>query len=297
VPMSEATMMATDSSTPVMQETAAATPPSALPKCATTGVLKVGTDASYAPFESVNSQSGKIEGFDIDLLTAISKKQSFTLDVHNALFDTIFTALSYGQYDLVISASTITDERQKTVSFSNPYFTSGQIIVIRKADIGKISKPEDLAGKVIGVQKGTTGAAAAKSIKNVKEVKEYDTAPDAFQALANKDLDAVVNDLSDSLNNISNNPQLNVVAVGKPFTKEYYGIAVRKDCPALLKKINDGLAQVIADGTYAKIYETYIGEAPSDEFKAGGAGIIPTMAPAATDMATMAPVATEANHG
>jgi len=268
------------------QETAAATAPSKLPACATSGVLKVGSDATYAPFETVNDKTGKVEGFDVDLLTAIGQKQGFTVDVHNALFDTIFTALSYGQYDVVASASTITDERKKTVNFSNPYFLSGQIIVVRKADAATVSKPDDLAGKVVGAQKGTTGAEAAKGIKDVKSVKEYDTIPEAFQALANKDVDAVVNDLATSLNNIANNPGLNIVAVGKPFTIEYYGIAIRKDCTDLLKKINDGLAQIIADGTYAKIYETYLGEEPPDAFNTGGAGIIPTPALAAPTVAT-----------
>src|SRR5205085_1373446 len=161
-------------------------------------------------------------------------------DVHNALFDTIFTALSYGQYDVVISASTITDERKQTVNFSNPYFRSGQIIVVRKADAGKVKTTADLAGKVIGVQLGTTGAEAAKGVKDVKSVREYPTAPEALQALANGDVDAVINDDAVSLNIILNSPRLNLVAVGGPFTAEYYGIAIRKDCTTLLDKINKG---------------------------------------------------------
>jgi len=246
-----------------------------------------GFRCNLCPFESVDPQTGKIVGFDIDLLTAIGKKQGFTIDDHNALFDTIFIALSYGQYDAVISASTITAEREKAVNFSNPYFSTGQIIVVRKADASSVTTPADLAGKVVGAQKGTTGADAATAIKNVKSVKQYDTVPEAFQALANNDVDAVVNDLATSLNTIANNPNLNLVAVGVPFTTEYYGIAVRKDCTNLLAKINTGLGQVIADGTYAKIYETYLGQEPPDAFKAGGKGIIATPEAAAPMSATM----------
>src|SRR5258708_33214631 len=77
------------------------TEPAELPRCALTGTLKVATDATYPPFESVNETTGKIEGFDIDLLRAIAQKGDFSIDVHNALFDTILTALSYGQYDIV----------------------------------------------------------------------------------------------------------------------------------------------------------------------------------------------------
>ena len=284
-----ATMAAT--ATPVMQETPPATKPATLRECATTGVLKVGSDASYPPFESVNEKTGKVEGFDVDLITAIGQKQGFQVDVRNALFDTIFTALSYGQYDLVLSAATITDERKQTVDFSNPYFVAGQVIVLRKADTGKIKNPDDLAGKTVGVQLGTTGAEAAKGIKNVKSVKEYPTAPEAFQALANGDLDAVVNDNVTSLSIILNSPKLNLVVTGSPFTEEHYGIAVRKDCTALLDKVNKGLADVITDGTYAQIYAKYLGEEPGAEFRKGGKGIVPTPAAAGTVAATMAATA------
>jgi len=285
---------AQSTATPVAQETAPATKPATLRECAASGVLRVGSDASYPPFESVNEKTGKVEGFDVDLITAIGQKEGFQVDVRNALFDTIFTALSYGQYDLVLSAATITDERKQTVNFSNPYFVAGQVIVVRKADIDKVKTPADLAGKNVGVQLGTTGAEAAKGIKNVKSVKEYPTAPEAFQALANGDLDAVVNDNVTSLSIILNSPKLNLVVTGTPFTSEYYGIAVRKDCTALLDKVNKGLAEVIADGTYAKIYAQYLGEEPGTEFQKGGKGIIPTPAGAATAPAAGATMAATA---
>ncbi|MCC7452180.1 MAG: transporter substrate-binding domain-containing protein [Anaerolineae bacterium] len=282
---------AQSTATPVAQETAPATKPATLRECAASGVLRVGSDASYPPFENVNEQTGKVEGFDVDLITAIGQKEGFQVDVRNALFDTIFTALSYGQYDLVLSAATITDERKQTVNFSNPYFVAGQVIVVRKADVDKIKTPADLAGKNVGVQLGTTGAEAAKGIKNVKSVKEYPTAPEAFQALANGDLDAVVNDNVTSLSIILNSPKLNLVVTGTPFTEEYYGIAVRKDCTALLDKVNKGLAEVIADGTYAKIYAQYLGEEPGAEFRKGGKGIVPSAEAAGTAAATMAATA------
>ncbi|HLY28116.1 MAG TPA: basic amino acid ABC transporter substrate-binding protein [Aggregatilineales bacterium] len=290
-----ATTAATQAPAAPQQETPPATQPATLKQCATGGTITVGSDATYPPFESVNQTTGKIEGFDVDLLTAIGAKEGFTLDMHNALFDTIFTALSYGQYDVVISASTITYDREQTVNFSNPYFDAGQVIVLRKADIGKIKTPDDLAGKTVGVQAGTTGADAAHAIKNTKAVQEYKTAPEAFQALANGDLDAVVNDSVTSISIILNDPKLNEAVAGAPFTQEYYGIAVRKDCTDLLKKINDGLAAVISDGTYADIYGKYIGEPPDDPFKKGDAGVtgyVPTQAPpaptAAAAAATMA---------
>jgi ABC-type amino acid transport substrate-binding protein len=285
---------ASAASTPAPTQEVLGPKPSSLPQCNTSGTLTVGSDATYPPFESINETSGKVEGFDIDLLTAIAKKQSFNLDVHNALFDTIFTALSYGQYDVVASASTITPERQQTVSFSAPYFVAGQVIVVRKADLANYKSTDDLAGKTVGVQLGTTGAEAAKGIKNVKEVKEFSTAPEAFQALANGTLDAVVNDNVTSLSIILNSPTLNLAVVGQPFTSEYYGFAVRKDCPDLLAKINQGLAEVIADGTYAKIYAKYLGENPSAAFQQGGAGIPAVPVATAAAPASTTAVATAA---
>jgi ABC-type amino acid transport substrate-binding protein len=274
------------------QETPPATKPATLPQCATSGVLQVGSDASYPPFETVNETTNKIEGFDVDLLNAMGQRAGFTPNFHNALFDTIFTALSYGQYDLVASASTITEERQKTVSFSNPYFKSGPVIVVRQADASTVKGPADLAGKTIGVQLGTTGAEAAKQIANTKGVKEYPTAPEAYQALANGDVEAVVDDTVPALTIIANRPELKLAVVGEPLGTEYYGIAVRKDCPDLLAKVNQALGEVIADGTYATLYEKYFGEAPSAEFRKGAAGVVST--PAATMSAGETPAATMA---
>ncbi len=292
-----ATEAATVSATSAPTQEVLVAKPSTLPQCAAGGTLTVGSDATYPPFESINEKTGKIEGFDVDILNAIGQKEGFTLDFHNALFDTIFTALSYGQYDVVASASTITAERQKTVNFSNPYFIAGQVIVARQADASLYKTPADLAGKLIGVQNGTTGAEAAKAIPNTKGVKAYDTAPEAFQALANGDVDAVVNDNVTSLSIILNSPTLKLAVIGQPFTSEFYGIAVRKDCTDLLAKINAGLSAVIADGTYATIYEKYLGEQPPSIFSKGSTGLngVPTPeATASTSGSAATAMATEA---
>ncbi|MBX3085279.1 MAG: basic amino acid ABC transporter substrate-binding protein [Anaerolineae bacterium] len=240
-------------------------------QCKTSGELLVATDAAYPPFENVDTSTNQIVGFDIDLLNAIAASQGFTVNVQNAPFDTIFINLAAGQYDLVISAATITEERQKTVSFSDPYFVAGQVIIVREADKDTVSTSDDLIGKKIGVQLGTTGAEAAKGIKDAK-VSEYPTFPEAAQALANGDVDAVVNDNATSLTYILNTPDLNLVVVGEPFTTENYGIAVGKDCGDLLAKVNAGLADAIASGKYAEIYRKYFGSDPSAEFLPSSTG-------------------------
>jgi ABC-type amino acid transport substrate-binding protein len=295
-PTAEATVEATaEATTPATAEptaeatalaTAEATAAATLGACKTSGELLVATDAAYPPFESVDTTTNEIVGFDIDLLNAIGASQGFTVNAQNAPFDTIFINLAAGQYDLVISAATITEARQQTVDFSEPYFIAGQVIIVRAADQATVSSPADLVGKKIGVQLGTTGAEAAKGIADA-QVSEYPTFPEAAQALANGDVDAVVNDNATSLTYILNTPDANLVVVGAAFTTENYGIAVRKDCGDLLTKINAGLAEIIASGEYAEIYRKYFGEDPSAEFLPGSEGLsTPEATAAATTEAT-----------
>ncbi|RMF27494.1 MAG: hypothetical protein D6759_17605 [Chloroflexi bacterium] len=231
------------------------------------GKITVGTNAEYPPFEFVD-ESGNIVGFDIDLMKAIADAAGFEVEFVNTRWDGIFVALASGEFDAVISAATITEERKQTVDFSDPYFNAGQIIAVR-ADNTDIKGPEDLDGKVVGVQQGTTGDIWVT--ENTKaEVKRYDEITLAFQALANGDVDAVVNDAPTSADIIKANPEMNLKLVGEPFTEELYGIAVRKDFPELLEAINKGLAEVKASGKYDEIYNKWFG-LPKAEEKPGKA--------------------------
>ncbi|MBN1202848.1 MAG: basic amino acid ABC transporter substrate-binding protein [Anaerolineae bacterium] len=228
------------------------------------GVVMVGTNAEYPPFESVD-EDGNIVGFDVDLVTAIAEKAGFDFELVNTRWDGIFTALASGEFDAVCSAATITEEREEIVDFSNPYFNAGQTIAVREADAANVSSPEDLPGLRVGVQNGTTGDIAASEIEGV-EVVRYDEITLAFQALGAGDIDAIVNDGPVSAEIISSNPELGVVLVGDPFTDELYGIAVQPDMPELLDAINNALAEVIADGTYAEIHMKWFGVEPPSAF-------------------------------
>jgi len=240
--------------------------------CSPNGTVRIASDASYPPFENINAKTNQIEGFDVDLLNAIGKSQGLNLTFTNENFDTIFAKLAQGDYELIISAVTITDERQKTVDFSNPYFLSSQAIVVRKADIAKYKTTDDLKGLTIGVQKGTTGEDfATNNIQNTT-VKSYTLAPAALQALANKDVEAVIIDTPVALNIIGDQPELNLVVAKGGLTDEKYGIVVRKECSALLNKVNAGLRAIAADGTYNKLFRQYFGEdAPADFLAAASA--------------------------
>ena len=229
------------------------------------GVVKIGMNAEYPPFEYVD-ENGAITGFDVELVTEIAKRAGFEFELVNTRWDGIFVALSSGEFDMVASAATITDEREEIVNFSNPYFYANQRIAVREADAATITRPEDLAGLRVGVQAGTTGDIyASEQIPGV-EVVRYDEITLAFQALAAGDVDAIVNDGPTSADIISKNPDLGAVLVGDPMSEEYYGIAVQPDKPELLDAVNTALADIIADGTYRDLFFKWFAVEPPDMF-------------------------------
>ncbi len=142
----------------------------AMPAAPATGALPdlkgrkvlIGTDSTYPPFESLDTTSNKIVGFDVDLMTEIGKLINIQPEFQTAAFDTIFTALSKKQFDAVMSAVTITDERKKQVDFSDPYVSIGQRVVALKSNTA-IRVYTDLKANnlKVGVQRGTTGEKAA----------------------------------------------------------------------------------------------------------------------------------------
>ncbi|MCS7259460.1 MAG: ABC transporter substrate-binding protein, partial [Anaerolineae bacterium] len=221
--------------------------------------IRVGTNAEYPPFEFVD-ESGRIVGFDPDLMAAIAKAAGFEVEWINTRWDGIFVALASGEFDAVMSAATITEERKQTVDFSDPYFNAGQVLSVK---IGSPYKtPADLAGKKIGVQLGTTGDIWATE-NTQAEIVRYDEVTLAFQALANGDVDAVIADGPTSVAIIQANPEMGLQVVGEPFTEEYYGIAVNKNKPEVLAAINAGLKAVKESSEYDKIYQKWFGTQPA----------------------------------
>lgn len=218
--------------------------------------IKVGMNAEYPPFEFVD-ESGNIVGFDVDLINALAERAGFDVELVNTKWDGIFAALAAGEFDVVCSAVTITEERSQIVDFTDPYFNAGQSIAVR-ADNDEIQSVEDLKGKRIGVQLGTTGDIEASKIEGA-EVKRYEEITIAFQALANGDVDAVINDTPTSAAIIKANPELNAKLVGEPFTDEWYGIAVNKNKPEIRDALNKALKEIKEDGTYDKIYKKWFG--------------------------------------
>ncbi|HET6771402.1 MAG TPA: basic amino acid ABC transporter substrate-binding protein [Actinomycetota bacterium] len=220
------------------------------------GVLQVGSCLDFAPFESV--EGGDEVGFDVDLSEAIAERLGLTVEWVRADFDTIFTAVASDQFDMVAAASTITEEREEVVDFSDPYYNSRQALVVNTAETPDITSQADLGeGDIVGVQKGTTGAQYAKDnlVPQGVELKTFQAAPDAFRDLEAGAVVAVVNDEPSSAELIKDLTGLEIV---EPIdTDEKYGFAFSPNNPDLRDAANAALAEIIADGTYVTIFETY----------------------------------------
>ena len=220
------------------------------------GTVTIGMNAEYPPFEFVN-EDGEITGFDVELIDAIAEEAGFDYELVNTRWDGIFVALASGEFDAVISAATITEERAEMVNFSDPYFDAGQVITVRQ-DETEIEGAEDLAGVRVGVQLGTTGDIWLTEETDA-EVVRYDENTLAFQALANGDVDAAVADSPTAAELVKANPEMGLMLLPGVYTDEQYGVAVNMERDDLLEAINDGLAAVRASGQYDEIYDTYFG--------------------------------------
>jgi polar amino acid transport system substrate-binding protein len=214
----------------------------------------IGSNAEYPPFEFVD-ESGELAGFDIEMMNAIAEEAGFEIEWVNTKWDGIFVALASGEFDAVCSAATITEERLETVDLSDPYFNAGQMIAVR-ADETAITGADDLAGKKVGVQLGTTGDIWL-SDETDAEVVRFEENTLAFQALANGDVDAAVADSPVVYEIVQANPEMNLKVLSETYTDEFYGIAVNKDKPEVLEAINKGLAAIKASGKYDEIFAKY----------------------------------------
>ncbi len=224
-------------------------------------VLRIGTDATYPPFETVNTNSGKPEGFDIDLITEICKINGWKPEFVITPFDGIIPGLTGGKYDVVISSMTITPERAAVVDFSNPYYLAGQSIAV-PLDNTTIKGTSDLVGKRVGVQLGTTGELMAQKIAGV-QVFSFDNIGAAFIDMANGHLDAIMNDFPTTQAYIRAHGTAKTV--GGLLSTENYGIAVRKGDESLLKSINGALAQIKAGDTYRQLHLKWFDAEPAKE--------------------------------
>ncbi|MDG4806974.1 basic amino acid ABC transporter substrate-binding protein [Micromonospora sp. WMMD1120] len=228
------------------------------------GTLTVCTHLPYAPFQSKDAR-GEVVGFDVDVMELVAKK----LGVKQAIVDTPFEGIKSGQdlntgkCDAAAAGMTITEERQKVMDFSVPYFDATQAMLV------KVGKPyrslDDLRGRKVGVQAATTGRDYARGFEKEKglQLVEFEDLAAEQQALATGQIEAAINDLPVWAEYIKENPGGFEVAA-EFNTGEQYGISVKKGGnPELLRTINEELTRAKQDGTYDTLYEKWIGRKPN----------------------------------
>jgi ABC-type amino acid transport substrate-binding protein len=218
-----------------------------------TGVLKVGTDATYPPFETVDPATGQLVGFDVDLIRLLAEQLRARAEFIIVPFDGIVPGLKSGKYDLIISAMTITPERAEQVLFTEPYTVAGQSIVMC-SDERALRGAADLTGKKIGCQLGTTGEMEAKKIPAAGVV-SFDAIGAAFRDLENGNLDAVIADTPTARIFIREHGSLRLA--GEPLTREEFGMAVRRYDNDLAGAINQALAALRTNGVLRAVEERW----------------------------------------
>lgn len=224
----------------------------------TGGAVAVCSDIPYKPFEF--EVDGKTTGFDYDVVTAVAATFNQTADFRTTPFDTIIPSLVAGDCKMIASAMTITPERAEQVNFTDPYFDADQSLLVLTTNAETYKTLDDLAGKTIGVQSGTSGADFAEANKPAgATIKEFQTGEDAFPALLSGDVDAVLQDYPVNAYRATQEPDTFVVTEKFP-TGEQYGFAVPKDNAELLADLNAGLATIKANGTYDRIFAQWFGQ-------------------------------------
>ncbi|MBU2603958.1 MAG: basic amino acid ABC transporter substrate-binding protein [Actinobacteria bacterium] len=218
------------------------------------GVLQAGSDTSFAPFE-FSDEAGGYVGFDVDLVTAIAKKMGLEAEVVPTGWDGIIPNLVADRYDIIMSAMTITEDRQKQISFTDGYIDTN--LAITTLVESPILDEAGLAGKVVGVQVDTTGQFAVEEVEGVKEIKKYENSIAAIQDLFVGRVDAVVNDSPVNAYYTRDKPEFG--NTGKIGTDDQYGYGIKQENTALREAMNAALAELKADGTYDLIYAKWFG--------------------------------------
>ena len=219
----------------------------------TAGKLTMSTNAAFPPYEMA-ADDGSFEGIDIEVAAAIADKLGLELQVDDMDFDAALLAAQNGKSDMVMAGVTVTDERQKVMDFSDTYAEGIQsVIVPEDSDIASV---DDLAGKTIGTQRGTTGYIYCTDDFGEDSVVAYDNGLTAVQALNNGQVDAVVIDNAPAKEFVAANTGLKILDTA--YAQEDYAIGVAKGNTALLDAINGALEELQADGTLQSIVDKYI---------------------------------------
>lgn len=216
-------------------------------------VYKVATEATFAPFESVDDK-GNIVGIDVDVIQAIADEMNFEVEWHNVGWEPVFQTIKNSEMDIGASGITITDDRKKTYDFTEPYYESQLLIVVKEdSDIASLA---DLKDKKISVQINATGHMAAKKLQGdtSTNIMAFETQPIAIQEMLNGNVDATIGDNAVVYEYMKANPNAKIEVIeDDDFEKEYYGFMVRKGNEELLSLLNEGLQKIKDNGKLKEI--------------------------------------------
>ena len=244
----DATVAPTEDTTPATDDAATGEI-----KTVTDGVLTMATNAAFPPYE-MTTDDGGYEGIDVEVATAIAEKLGLELVVDDMDFNSVVTAVQTGKDDIAMAGLTVNEERKQNVDFTDTYATGVQVVIVK--DGSDIATLDDLDGKLIGTQEGTTGWQYCSDDYGEDHVIAYTNGATAIQALLSGSVDCVVIDNEPAKAFVEANEGLKILDT--EYTVEDYAIGVSKDNPALLEAVNKALQELIADGTVQSIIDKYI---------------------------------------
>ena len=216
--------------------------------------LVMGTNASFPPYEYYDEDGETIIGIDAEIAKAVADKLGMKLTIKDMEFDSLLTAVQSGAVDIVFAGLTVTDERKESVDFSMTYATGIQVIIV--PEDSKIATVDDLDGKTIGVQTGTTGDIYCTDDYGQENVKQYANGALAVAALKNGQVDCVVIDNEPAKSFVEANTGLKILET--EYVTEDYAAAISKDNAELTEKVNKAMEELKADGTIDAIIAKYI---------------------------------------
>lgn len=217
------------------------------------GVLTMATNAEFPPYEY--HDGGDIVGIDIEIAEAIAEKLGMTLEVEDIAFDSIIPEIQSGKADIGMAGITVDEDRLKNVDFTDTYATASQVIIVKEDS--EIAGPDDLKGKYIGVQLGTTGDLYATDYEaDGSTIERYSKGFEAVQAMKQGKIDAVVIDEEPAQVFVAETDGIKIL--DEALTVEEYAIAVKKGNTELLEKVNGALAELKDSGELQTIIDKYI---------------------------------------
>lgn len=219
----------------------------------TEGTLTMGTNATFPPYEYTD-ENGDIIGIDAEIAEAIAEELGLKLEIKDMEFDSLIPAVKAGSIDIAFAGMTVNDERKESVDFSDTYAKGVQVIIV--PEDSKIASPDDLEGKKIGVQAGTTGDIYCTDDFGQENVKQFNNGALAVTALTQGQVDCVIIDNEPAKNFVKSNKGLKILETS--YADEDYAAAVSKENNELLKKVNEAMKTLKDNGKIDEIISKYI---------------------------------------